>query len=245
MASWTKDVRIMAYLEPDIDSQRIDQIRTQLQALEGIDLVVFISGDTALEQLKSEMKRHQSIFDNLKVNPLPDSFELHPVHVPEHFGRFERLARFVEQIPEVSEVEYGEKWLGRIANIIKLFKITVYAMSALFIGASVFFVANTIRLVLYSKRDEVEIMKLVGASDRYIKTPFYINSLLHGGIGGGVGLAALYILFRLLETSVLSGLPANLVSLSFLPPEIACSIFGGSVMVGWIGCFLSLKRFLK
>lgn len=241
--NWIQDVRIMAYLQPGLSADQKYSIEEQLQSFQGVKQVLFISNEDALDILKHDMQRQSSIFDDLKHNPLPDSFEIYLFNPAHNLNRFEELAIHIEKIEGISEVEYGQKWLGRIAGFFYIFKITAYGLGVLFFVAAVFFVANTIRLVLYSRRDEIQIMRLVGASEHFIKTPFYIKSLIQGALGGIIGISALYIAFRFLNTNITSNFPDNFFQLAFLSSEILISIFGISLVVGWLGCYLSLKRF--
>jgi cell division transport system permease protein len=118
-------------------------------------------------------------------------------------------------------------------------------MGCIFFMATVFIVANTIRLVLYSRREEVEIMRLVGAADRFIKAPFYIEGLIQGALGGFIGLFVLFITFIYVSSRVEQGFSLNLLSIRFLSPGIIFLIILCSMFVGWLGCFLSLKQFFK
>jgi cell division transport system permease protein len=120
-----------------------------------------------------------------------------------------------------------------------------YALGALFLMATIFFVANTIRLVLYSRREEVEIMRLVGAADGFIKMPFYIEGLIQGALGGIIGLAALFVIFLLISANVQQDFSADLFHIRFLPPSIFVAVIFSSMFVGWLGCYLSLKQYLK
>jgi len=191
------------------------------------------------------MRRQSSLFENLKENPLPDAFEIRLIASSQNQEKVEMLATKLESLPQVDEVEYGQRWLGRFTNFFNLFRLTGYVMGGLFFMAALLIVANTIRLVLYSRREEIEIMRLVGATDRFIKAPFYIEGLIQGAFGGIIGLVALFITFMFISSSVKQGLSPALFTIRFLSPGTFCGIILGSTFVGWIGCYLSLKQFLK
>jgi cell division transport system permease protein len=191
------------------------------------------------------MRCQSSLFENLKENPLPDAFEIHLKASFQNQEKVEMLATRLESFPRVDEVEYGQRWLGQFTNFFNLFRFTGYAMGGLFFMAALLIVANTIRLVLYSRRNEVEIMRLVGATDSFIKAPFYIQGLIQGAFGGIIGVAALFISFLLISLSMERGISPGLFTIRFLSPGAFCGIILGSTFVGWIGCYLSLKQFLK
>ncbi len=109
--------------------------------------------------------------------------------------------------------------------------------------ASVFIVANTTRLVLYSRREEVEIMRLVGAEDSFIKAPFYIQGIIQGVLGGTIGLVILYIVFLFVSSNVEQDFSYGLINIRFFSPGIFSIILLCSMVVGWLGAFLSLKQF--
>jgi cell division transport system permease protein len=245
MDAWKQGIRIMAYLEPGLSEAAPLDLKNTIQRMDGVVDAQFISKTNALNQLKQQMKRQSSLFKNLKENPLPDAFEIHMVTESVDSGKVERLAGWIESLPEVAEVEYGQSWLGKYTNIINLFKLTGYALSCLFFMAAIFIVANTIRLVLYSRQEEVEIMRLVGAADSFIKTPFYIEGLILGALGGSTGLITLYGTFLYISASVTQGLATTFLTIRFFPPMISCSLIGGCMLIGWLGCYLSLKQFMK
>jgi len=243
--SWKKGIRIMAYLKPDAPETKIPELKRKIQRMDGIQDVRFISKNEAFQQLKKQMRRQSSLFENLKENPLPDAFEIRLIASSQNQEKVEMLATRLESLPQVDEVEYGQRWLGRFTNFFNLFRLTGYVMGGLFFMAALLIVANTIRLVLYSRREEIEIMRLVGATDRFIKAPFYIEGLIQGAFGGIIGLAALFITFMFISSSVKQGLSPALFTIRFLSPGTFCGIIFSSTFVGWIGCYLSLKKFLK
>jgi cell division transport system permease protein len=243
--SWKKGIKIMVYLKPDTPETKLSELIRKIQHMEGIRNVRFISKNEAFQELKKQMRRQSSLFENLKENPLPDAFEILLKSSFQNQEKVEMLATSIESLPQVDEVEYGQRWLGQFTNFFNLFRLTGYAMGILFFMATLLIVANTIRLVLYSRRDEVEIMRLVGATDSFIKAPLYIQALIQGAFGGIIGLAVLFISFLLISSSMGQGISPGLFTIRFLSPGALCGIILVSIFVGWIGCYLSLKQFLK
>lgn len=243
--SWKKGLRIMAYLKPGIDNGGLKDLKLAIQALDGVDNIQFISKQEALSRLKAQMAHQASLFENLTQNPLPDSIEIRMTAATDSWQNIDSLAAQIESLPQIDEVEYGQRWVGRFAQIISLFRLAGYAMGTLFFMATIFIVANTIRLVIYSRRDEVEIMRLVGATDNFIKIPFYFEGLIQGALGALIGLVMLYVAFIFVSSNVEKGFFPGLFRFHFLSPTVLLAILMISMLVGWLGCFISLKQFLK
>ncbi len=245
LESWTRNIRIMAYVQPDVSENGIRLCEQAIRAMPGAREVVFVPREEALDRLKARMKRQASLLDNLEENPLPDAFEIRTDRSLQSDTGIEALAVRIEALEAVEEVEYGQRWLGRFSNVLNLLRLGGYTLGCLFFMAAVFFVANTSRLVLYSRREEMEIMHLVGASDGYIRDPFYIQSLIQGAAGGVIGLMILFAAYKYVLTSMSWVGTIDIFHLRFLSPEILAEFAAGSMFVGWLGCFLALRRFLK
>ncbi len=242
--SWKKGIRIMAYLKPNASLIKPEDIEKKINLMDGVTETHFISKHDALIKLQKQMKRQSSLFTTLKENPLPDAFEIRVTRQAVNNEKIEHLAKQIKALPLIDEVEYGQSWVGRYINIIHLFKLTGYALSCLFFIAAIFIVANTIRLVLYSRQEEVEIMRLVGAEDWFIKTPLYIEGLILGALGGIVGMLALYMTYCYISLNMEQHLASGFFNIRFFPPEIYCGLILCCMFVGWFGCFLSLRQFL-
>lgn len=243
--AWKKGVRIMVYLEPGTtEAQRLDT-RYRLQTIAGIQNIRFVSKTDAMNLMKTRMQRQASLLDNLRENPLPDAFEVTMATEANSPEKIEFLAQRIESLPSVSGVEYGQQWIERFANFFNLFKLAGYGMGTLFFMATVFITANTIRLVLYSRREEIHIMRLVGATDRFIKIPFYLQGVLQGLSGGFIGLGVLYAAFSAVGSRFEQTLAAEMVAIRFFSPGVCVAIVACGMLTGLLGSFFSLKQFTR
>jgi len=242
---WQKGIRMMVYLKADtVEAARLDT-KYKLQSIAGVESTLYISKDEAMQRLKSQMAHHTALLENLKENPLPDAYEVTLAPASRNSEELQFLAEKIQALPTVAEVEYGQQWIQRFTSIINLFSLAGYAIGGLFFMATVFIVANTIRLVLYSRRDEIEIMRLVGATDRFIKIPFYLEGMIQGGLGTLIGLSVLYLGYFFLSSQIAPSQADGLLTMRFFAPAAcAVAVLGGTI-IGWLGCWVSLKQFMK
>jgi len=245
VTAWKRGIRVMVYLHPEtVETERLD-LEEHIRSMYGVADVRFISREEGMRLLKQQMRHQSSLLENLSENPLPDAFEIRMTGASQNSETIEALAQQIGTVPMVEDVEYGQRWLGRFAHVFSLLRLAGYAISCLFLMATSFIVANTIRLVLYSRREEVEIMRLVGATDTFIKLPFYIEGLLQGAAGGLIGMVALFVTYIFISANLSEGLSSLFFQIRFLPLGICLLFIVGSMIIGWIGCFLSLRQFLR
>ncbi len=242
---WMRDMHIMVYMKAGTPRKDMDRTALTIRQIGDVREVRFVSRDEALKRFRTQLANQSALLDHIKENPLPDAFEVYIAESPRSWEKIEPVARQIIPMPSVEQVEYGSRWLGKTVHILNMLRLTGYGLGGIFFLAVVFFVANTIRLILYSRRQEVEIMRLVGASEGFIKDPLYLQSLILGLTGGGAGLGILFAGFRFLTTSR-AGQPFSAIfQIEFFSPETMLFIVGGSMLVGWTGCFVSLRQFLK
>lgn len=243
--SWEKGVRMMAYLKPDSGETVRKDIMEKLLRMPGVREVRFTSREEALETLKAQLKHQKSLLDGLRENPLPEAMEIRLLSVSDKDRDLEAMAAQIEALPGIEEVEYGRQWIGKLIYFFQLFRLAGIAMGGLFLMAAVSIVANTIRLLLYSRQAEIEIMRLVGATDWFIKAPFYIEGLIQGLLGAIMGLSALAAAYHFISSNMPQGVSAVFFTIRFFSSGTLLAVMACSMLVGWIGCFLSLKQFLK
>ena len=245
LESWNHGGRAMVYFNDSFSPNMLSGVEDQLTALGGVEKMTFISKEDALARLEKEMGGKTRFFETLKDNPLPHAMEITMVSFSS-FDQVRALAERIEALDTVESVEYGQGWLGRFLKLFNLFKMTGYAMCSLFLLIALFITSNTVRLAFYSRRTEIEIMRLVGATEGFIKTPFYVEGILQGFFGGCLGMVILLAGYQ----TLLSGIAQNLGAYVYLDirflsfPAIGIILFS-STFLGWFGCFLSLKQILK
>ena len=245
MSASESNIRIMVYLKDGATVAQGQDATYRIQGLDGVQKVQFISRSQALATFKTQLKHQASLLDGLGENPLPDSLEVELKNGAVRLNQIESIADQINRMPAVESVEYGQQWMERFANLLNLFRFAGMILGGIFFIASGLIVANTARLVLYSRRDEVEIMRLVGATDLFIKAPFYIEGLIQGASGGGVGLFAVYAAYLFMSSKLTSDLASGFWQIRFLSIESIGIIIGSSIGIGLIGCFLSMKQFFR
>ncbi len=243
--TWNQGGRAMIYLNDEFTMDMLPQLEKKLNTLAQIEKVQFISKTQALEKMKKTMSSHSAFLNTLKENPLPDALEI-KIKSYTNFEQIQSLAATIKSMEVVEDVEYGQGWLGKFLKVFNLFKITGYAMCSLFFFIALFITANTVRLAFYSRQLEVEIMRLVGATETFIKAPFYVEGLFQGFLGGLLGLSILLIAFLAVSTGITQNLASYVYfDIQFLSIKTIVVIIFGSTFLGWFGCYLSLKQILK
>ncbi len=241
VSRWTEKIQIIVYLEADIE----DRVRASLEnrlgedpAVESLDLV---DREEALERFKTLFRDLSSLPEDLGENPFPASFEvnLRPGH--QSPTEVQRLAEAFADVPGVQEIQYDLLWIERLATGVRLLRGVGAFLGGILVLAGIFTISNVIRLTVYAREDELDIMRLVGATRAYVKGPFVVEGMLQGGLGGLLAAGLLWLalrwLARDLATSELLGRTAFA-----LPTEITIALIVGGMVVGVVGSLVSLRR---
>lgn len=236
-------IRVLVYLKDSATEVQSQETQYRIQGMDGVFKVTFISRDQSLARLRTQLQKQASLLEGLGENPLPNLLEVDLKN-----GRMNQVASIAGQIgslPAVDSVEYGQQWMGRFSGLLNLFRFAGVVLGGLFFTASGLIIANTARLTLYSRREEVEIMRLVGATDGFITAPFYIQALIQGSFGCGIGLTAIYVAYVYMSAKLASDLVSGFWQIRFIPLGTIAVIAACSIGIGWIGCFLSMKQFFR
>lgn len=241
LREWKKRTRVMAYLNADGAADAVG-LAGSIQALPGVDSARFIARDEALIELRAGMAHRASLLENLAENPLPDAFEISVRPDEEGWEHLESLADRLRSLPGIEEVEYGQQWVGALRDLAYLVRTASIVMTGLFFIAALAIVAATMRIVVSSRQEEVDIMRLVGAAEGFIRAPFYISGVTQCLAGAAIGLAALFAIFDALTARAELGVLTELIRFHFLSPAMMGAIIAASMIVGALGSHVSLRR---
>jgi len=241
-------VLVDVYIANSANDSEVDELRTELSSMPDVKSVQFISKEAALER---ERERNPEAFDLLGRNPLPDSFRITPDDPDRVSAIVDQLAPVnAEGKPEptlaaIDEVRNREDETDKILKATGLVKALTATLAALLIFASIALIANTIRLSIFARRREVEVMKLVGATNWFIRWPFVIEGVVVGAMGG---LIAILLLAIAKETFVdpLSDRFALLAAPDTIHfPALIALLLLSCIVVSALGSAVTLRRFLR
>lgn len=191
------DLTVTAYLEDSVDGRAARELATRVATVEGVSGVEVVTRDEALRRFESAAGDRTGLLDGLVENPLPASLEIALAPDERTRAGIDRLIGALDGVPGIAEIGHGQEWVETYGRVLAGIRRAALALGAVLALAAFLIVANTIRLAIHARRDEVEILALVGASRAFIGTPFLLEGALQGTVGAGLSLAFLYLLFRI------------------------------------------------
>jgi cell division transport system permease protein len=240
------EVEVTLYFGETSTDEQLQAARTGVARETGWVAEV-VSPTQALERLRKELGDSSGALEGLPENPLPRSIEVHPPPGADP-DRLHALASAWERLPGVSAVDYGREWVDRLAAVHRALEIGATAVMALVLLASVVVVAATLQLAVYARRDEIEIQKLVGATDFFVKTPYVIEGALQGILASAFAAGGLFACERLLWPRIASSvgfLVGGLPPMALVAPRNLLELLGTGVLLGVLGSSIAVGRFLR
>jgi cell division transport system permease protein len=247
-------VSITAYVADDASQEDIDAVENYITGLDGVASIDFTTKDQALENFKNSMTSNPEIVDQLDgQNPLPASIDVQLSDaqmvetVAGEIESNETFQKIADNPDDPSDsLKYGQKTVDRLFTVTNYIRTIGVALVVLLIFIAFVFINNTIRLSILARRKEIAIMRLVGASNNFIRGPFLMEGALHAIIGAGLSIIVMEVLRRVALPQIQSSLP-------WLPINIPGSSFGiiylmllvSGLVIGLLGSALAMRRYLK
>lgn len=239
------DVRLIVYLQDEVPAQQRPQMEKKIREFSEVEKIVFVSRADAFARLGDQLGKDKDVLADLGPDFLPPSIEVYPQRTLKGLTHIAPLSEQLLTLPGVAKVQYGREWLTRFGHFVSLLRLIVFLSGGLLIVSTTFIVSYTIRLTVLSRQNELEVLRLLGASSAYLRVPLLLEGLLQGVAGSGIGLVALYSLY-LWITSRFGG-PGflSLFDLTFFPPSITAAILLGSMVLCACGSLISIRRFMR
>ncbi|MGH7446601.1 MAG: cell division protein FtsX [Longimicrobiales bacterium] len=229
-------VEVVAYLLDDAAPASIQAAQQDIERFSEVRAVRFISREEALAVARRELAELSSIFGSIETNPLPASFEISLNPGQSDAAVIRAVARRVGDMPIVEEVQFGEDWIDKIFVLRRVAGIATLTLGLGFAAVAALIIGAAIRMAVFARRDEIVIMRLVGATDGFIRRPFVIEGMMTGLIGAILAVAATWGVFRLLSNSV--------TQLTWIPGGWLLAGIGAGALVGLLASMVAVRRHL-
>lgn len=236
-------LEITAYLKDEISQERIAALTQEIALIPGVKSTTFVSNTEALERLGERLGDRKDLLAAYQAdNPLRHSFEVYATEGEKVIG----LAEGLQKLEGIAEVRYGREEVEKLMSMTQALRIGMLLLVAGLSVATLFVLMNTIRLTVYARRQEIQIMKFVGASDWFIRWPFLLQGMLLGLLGALVAGGVLFLLYSRVNQYVAVQIPfLPLIPMMPYLLQLIRNLSMGGVVIGFYGSMLSLGRYLN
>jgi cell division transport system permease protein len=247
VAEWKEQFQVTVFLEDGITAEQLALVRKRIQSERAVKGMTYTSKAEALQQFKRELQGKDSLLEGLGENPIPASLQLRVHEAYQTPEALRQLTASLGRVEGVEDVMYGQEWVDRLSAVIRLLRLLGLGVGLALGLASLLIVSNTIRLAVYARAEEIEVMRLVGASRLHVRAPFLLEGMIQGTLSAGLALLLLYGAYRatLWQLQVTPGQVFGMGVGSFLELRWAVLMVVSGAGVGAFGSLISVGRFLR
>jgi len=245
VSSLQDDIKVVVYLHDGLSAQGLSDLQQRLRSEREVAALSYVSKEQALADFREQFPSESHLLQGLGENPLPASFV---VTLSPRFRSSEAVKQWVKRlttVPGVGQVQYSRDWIENLATLVGFIELGAIAVGGILSAASVTIIASTIRLTLYARQNEIEILRMVGATGAFIKVPFLLEGAVLGAVGGLLSLAILRGGFDLFKMQLgPTGRFLGIESwLNFFPGHVSLWIIMAGLALGFTGSLVSLIQF--
>jgi len=230
-------VQVAVYLRDDARQSEIDLAQTELANLPAVRSVRFVSKTQALERAREELPDFAELFSDLEVNPLPQSLKVELISGQRSQQVVEDVSAAAMRYPFVEDARYGREWVDRLFALRRLGATTTFAMGAAFALVAALIIGTALRIAIFARREEIYVMRLVGATNGFIRRPFLLEGAIAGLIGGGLAWLMTWATYR--------GVYAFLFEVAWIPPMWILGGLAAGAVFGALASTLAIGRHLR
>jgi cell division transport system permease protein len=230
-------VEIVVYLRDDARQSEIDQAEKDLSDMGEVARVHYISKREALAKAKEELPEFADLFAAAEVNPLPQSLEVELRPGARTRDVVERISQKAAAYPFVEDVRYGREWVDKLFMLRRVGAVTTAVLGGAFLLVAVLIIGTALRIALYARREEIEVMRLVGAKNGFIRRPFLLEGAMAGLLGGLLAWGLTYTTYRVVYS--------YLFAVAWIPGAWIFAGLAGGGLFGALASGLAIRRHLR
>ena len=244
LETWKQEVRVTVYLRGGFPEEDVLAFQDRLSSLPEVHSVTYISQEQALEEFAAMLGDNKVLVSGLETNPLPASLRITLRKENRNLEGVKAVLPMIGDDPLVQDIQYGKEWLGRLDRILNLLRLGSVVLGLALSLAAVFIISTTIKITVMARQDELEIMRMVGATEGFIRLPFLVEGIIQGFAGADISLGLLGAVHTFLATRTDQPLLRilHIESLQFLPPAALAAIITGGMLLGGLGSLASVGR---
>jgi len=243
---WNNALDVSVYMKQSASLEDAKSVAERVKKRRDVAGVTVVAADDALEEFRRNSGFGEAL-DALKDNPLPHALIVRPAETFRDPGHVETLTAELKLLPGVDVVQLDTEWVSRFNAILDVVRRIVFLAAGLFALGILVIVGNTIRLDIENRRGEIEVTKLVGGSDAFVRRPFLYNGVWYGLGGGAVAWLVVTVVILMLGDPVqrIAGLYGSGFALHGLDAESSLVLIAGGALLGWLGSFIVATRELR
>lgn len=242
----SKDMAVVLYLDKNSSKQEAEQVEAKLKNSPVVIEIQFISSNQALARFQEKFPELRGIIENLKINPFPSSFEITiKKNLPPEEVRV--FLQDMRNLKGIEDVQFNREWAEKMQSVSRLVKAVGAFLGGILILASFFIISNVIKLNVFARKEEIGILRLVGATNTFIRIPFLLEGIALGILGGLLSLLLLLVLIKVFPFYLGGslGVLQEIVAFRYLTLWQSLFLIVAGAAIGCLGSFSSLARFLK
>ena len=247
VTEWKEQFQVSVFLDNQITPLQLEMLRRRIENEAAVKAFTFTTKEEALANFRRELKGQESLLEGLGDNPLPASFQLKIREGYQSPEALKGLSAFLSRLEGVEDIQYWQELVERISHAARLIRLLGIIIGSVLTLGSAMIVSNIIRLAVYARAQEIEIMRLVGATKAYIRAPFLVEGMLQGSLGAVLALGVLFAAYRSVAPTfnLASPLFPTAAGQGFLESSMMAGLVGGGAVIGALGSSIAVSRFLK
>ncbi len=244
MASYLENqVEMSVYLKDGLTTEQVMGVGKRLKAMPDMTEITFTNKDQAMKEFRERLGDQAAILDAVNGNPLPSSYRLSFANP----SSLKAAADMASTFKEVESVQYGQDIIEQLYKVSQAIRVSGIILIVFLAGAELFIISNTIRLTVFARRREIQIMKYVGATNSFIRWPFLFEGVIIGLIGSGIASA---LLWKLYQVTLTEAAAAGLLFIPFIGVypfmlHITLALLAAGILIGALGSSISLRKYMK